>query len=62
MEISTSSIDHFGMIAGVFDELNISQIIDRVLPKTRHHKASHSAIVKAMILNGLGFKIGRAHV
>jgi transposase len=55
MEISTSSIDHFGMIAGVFDELNISQIIDRALPKTRQHKASHSAIVKAMILNGLGF-------
>lgn len=55
MDVSTNAIDHFGIIAGIFDELGISEVIDRALPKTRHHKASHSAIIKAMTLNGLGF-------
>ena len=55
MDISTNAIDHFGIIAGIFDELGIAEVIDRALPKTRRHKASHSAIIKAMTLNGLGF-------
>jgi len=55
MDISTNAIDHFGIIAGIFDELGISEVIDCALPKTRHHKASHSAMIKAMVLNGLGF-------
>ena len=55
MDISTNAIDHFGIIAGIFDELGISEVIDPALPKTRHHKASHSAMIKAMVLNGLGF-------
>ncbi len=55
MEIMTSAIDHFGIIAGIFDELDIGQTIDRALPKTRQHKANHSTIIKAMVLNGLGF-------
>ena len=59
MDISTNTIEHFGIVAGIFDELGIGKIIDRVLPKTRHHKASHSAIIKAMALNGLGFNESR---
>jgi transposase len=55
MEIMTNAIDHFGIIAGIFDELDIGQTIDRALPKTRQHKANHSTIIKAMVLNGLGF-------
>jgi transposase len=53
MEIMTSAIDHFGIIAGIFDELDIGQTIDRALPKTRQHKANHSTIIKAMVLNGV---------
>jgi transposase len=61
MDISTNSIEHFGIVAGIFDELGIGSIIDRALPKTRQHKASHSAIIKAMSLNGLGFNESRLY-
>lgn len=61
MDISTNTIEHFGIIAGIFDELGIGSIIDRALPKTRLHKASHSAIIKAMCLNGLGFNESRLY-
>ena len=56
MDISTNIIEHFGIVAGIFDELGICEIIDSALPKTRHHKASHSAIVNAMVLNVLVLK------
>ena len=61
MNISTNTIEHFGIVAGIFDELGIGKIIDHALPKTRHHKASHSAIIKAMALNGLGFNESRLY-
>ena len=61
MDISTNTIEHFGIVAGIFDELGIGKIIDRALPKTRQHKASHSAIIKAMSLNGLGFNESRLY-
>ena len=61
MDISTNAIDHFGIVAGIFDELGIGEVIDRALPKTRQHKISHSAIIKAMTLNGLGFVESRLY-
>jgi hypothetical protein len=45
MDISANTIEHFRIIAGIFDELGIGSIIDRALPKTRSHKANHSAII-----------------
>jgi transposase len=42
-------------------KIGIGNIIDRALPKTRHHKASHSAIIKTMSLNGLGFNESRLY-
>ena len=39
----------------MIDELGISAVIDEALPKTRNHILPHSAVVKAMLLNGLGF-------
>jgi transposase len=55
MELEMAQLDHFGLVAGVFDQLGISEVIDDRLPKSRHHKLSHSQILKAMVLNGLGF-------
>ena len=34
MDISTNTIEHFGIVAGIFDELGMGKIIDRALPKT----------------------------
>ena len=55
MEIITRNIDHLGIVAGTFDELSIPEVLDEKLPKNRQHKAPHSTIVKAMVLNGLGY-------
>lgn len=45
----------------MIDELGISAVIDEALPKTREHILPHSAVVKAMLLNGLGFNERRMY-
>jgi transposase len=49
-------LDHLGLVAGMFDELGIGEVIDRA---TRHHPETRivttGEAVKAMVLNGLGF-------
>ncbi|MDI9616086.1 MAG: DUF4277 domain-containing protein, partial [Methanothrix sp.] len=55
METDTRSMDHLGIVASVFDQLGIADVIDMRMPKLRHHKLDHSVLVKAMVLNGLGF-------
>lgn len=42
-------------MAGAFDSLGIETVIDRAIPKTRHHHLSPGQRVKVMVLNGLGF-------
>lgn len=58
---SSKQIAHLGLVAGMIDELGISAVIDDALPKTRNHILPHSAIVKAMLLNGLGFNERRLY-
>jgi transposase len=55
IEGSNISIGHLGIVAGAFDTLGIAGVIDRAIPKTWHHHLTHGDIVKAMVLNGLGF-------
>lgn len=59
---TSKQIGHFGLVAGMIDELGISGIIDETLPKTRDHVLPHSAIIKAMLLNGLGFNERRLYI
>jgi transposase len=52
----TQVLDHLGLVAGMFDELGIGDVIDRATqqnPEMRMVTAGHA--VKAMVLNGLGF-------
>jgi transposase len=49
-------MDHLGLVAGMFEELGISDVIDRASqqnPEMRIVMVGHA--VKAMVLNGLGF-------
>ena len=49
-------LDHLGLVAGMFDELGIGDIIDQATqqnPETRDLTVGEA--VKAMVLNGLGF-------
>jgi transposase len=52
----TQVLDHLGLVAGMFDELGITEVIDKATrqdPEMRIVTAGHA--VKAMVLNGLGF-------
>jgi len=60
--ITSKQIGHLGLVAGMIDELGITGIIDEALPKTRDHILPHSAIIKAMLLNGLGFNERRLYI
>ena len=62
MKLSTLSVDHLGLVAGIFDELGISEVIDEAMPKTRECKLKHSAIMKGLVLNGLGFVERRLYI
>jgi transposase len=49
-------LDHLGLVAGMFEELGIGEVIDQATqqnPEMRIVTAGHA--VKAMVLNGLGF-------
>lgn len=62
MKLSTLSLDHLGLVAAIFDALGISELIDGLIPKTRDCKLSHAAIIKALIINGLGFVERRLYI
>ena len=52
----TQVLDHLGLVAGMFEELGIAEVIDHATqqdPDMRLVTAGHA--VKAMVLNGLGF-------
>jgi transposase len=49
-------LDHLGLVAGMFDELGIGDVIDRnVAQDASRRQVSVGQAVKAMVLNGLGF-------
>jgi transposase len=52
----TLVIDHLGLVAGMFEDLGITEVIDKA---TQHDPAMRlvtaGQAVKAMVLNGLGF-------
>jgi transposase len=62
VDVQSYLIGHLGIVAGVFDSLNIAEVIDRSLPKKSHRSLPHSVVIKAMILNGLGFTHQRLYL
>ena len=55
IEIDVQDIDHLGLIAGIVDEIGIVEIINRLLGIHPLEEVSAGHVVKAMILNCLGF-------
>ncbi len=55
MEIDVQDIDHLGIIAGIVDEIGIVEIINRLLGTHPLEEVSAGHVVKALILNCLGF-------
>ncbi len=54
-EIEIKNIDHLGIVAGIIDSIGLVEVINNLLGEDISEKISSGHVVKAMILNGLGF-------
>lgn len=54
-EIDVQDIDHLGIIAGIVDEIGIVEIVDQLLGTHDQEHVSCGQVVKALILNCMGF-------
>jgi transposase len=54
-EIEIQNIDHLGIVAGIIDSIGIVEIINEIIGVEKGEKVSAGQVVKAMIINGLGF-------
>ena len=72
MEVSTGSmmssceskeLNHLGLVAGMYDELGIGTSIDAFIPQDmKQRNISIGQVLKAMVLNGLGFANQRLYL
>lgn len=54
-KILIQTINHLGLIAGIIDDIGIEQIINEVVGVDKRELITAGQVVKAIILNGLGF-------
>ena len=54
-DVDIKNIDHLGIIAGIIDSIGLVEIINELIGQEPGEKISPGHVVKAMILNGLGF-------
>jgi transposase len=54
-EMAIQNIDHLGIVAGIIDSIGLVEIINELIGQQEGVKVSPGHVVKAMILNGLGF-------
>lgn len=55
IELDIHDIDHLGIVAGIVDEIGIVEIVNGLLGTHPQEKVSPGHVVKALILNCLGF-------
>ena len=53
--LKIENLDHLGLIAGVIDELGLVEILDELFVVHPQNHISTGKVVKAMVLNCLGF-------
>lgn len=53
--IEVEDIDHLGIVAGIIDEIGLVEEVDHKLGTHSQQHISSGEVLKAMILNGLGF-------
>ncbi len=59
----TKTIEHLGLVAGMVDELGITERIDALVTQDKEQRhVSVGQAVKAMIFNGLGFTNRRLYL
>jgi transposase len=55
VQIDVQDLDHLGIIAGIVDEIGIVEVIDKEIGTDLREKVSAGQVVKAMIINCMGF-------
>lgn len=59
----SETLEQLGLVAGMFDELSIGQLIDQLVPQDEtQRQLSVGTLIKAMVLNGLGFTQRRLYL
>ncbi len=59
----SETLEHLGLVAGMFDELGIGDLVDELVPQDLcQRKVSVGQALKAMVLNGLGFANRRLYL
>ena len=60
---TSKTLDHLGLVAGMCQEIELSKLIDELLPaKQDTQQVSTGKALEAMILNGLGFANKRLYL
>ncbi len=54
-ELRIENLDHLGIVAGICDRIGLVELLDERLGTSPDELVSSGRVVKAMILNGLGF-------
>ncbi len=54
-DLKSRNLDHLGIIAGIIDEIGIVEKINEIFLIDSREKINTGEVVKAIILNGLGF-------
>jgi transposase len=55
LEIEVKNLDHLGLIAGIIDEMGVVEQVNKIVGEQPGEIVSPGHVVKAIILNGLGF-------
>lgn len=55
IQIKVQDIEHLGIVAGIIDEMSLVDLFNQLLGTHPQEIISAGQVVKAMILNGLGF-------
>jgi Domain of unknown function (DUF4277) len=59
----SQTLEHLGLVAAMFDELGIGDLVDELLPQDlSQREVSVGQALKAMVLNGLGFANRRLYL
>jgi transposase len=54
-QIQVQNLDHLGLVAGIIDEIGLVEQVNQLVGKHCCEKVSPGHVVKAMLINGLGF-------
>lgn len=61
-EMQVQNLDHLGLVAGMIDEMGLVDEINQLVGQHPQERVSAGHVVKAMILNGLGFVSGALYL